>query len=63
MTSHRTLVLVLVFSTATVAVAADSPEEHWAWRRPQRPSVPPVAHAPGSSEIRNPIDAFIVDRL
>ena len=32
------------------------PRDHWAFRRPMRPEVPPVAHAVWSA---NPIDAFI----
>jgi hypothetical protein len=63
MHSSRTLPLTLIFAMTTVVLAAESPADHWAWRRPQRPGVPPVAHAPSSPEIRNPIDAFIVDRL
>jgi hypothetical protein len=63
MMTRRALSLTSVFALATVAVAADSPEDHWAWRTPQRPAVPLVAQAPGSPGIRNPIDAFIADRL
>src|SRR5437899_10053113 len=63
MNARRTIPVTLVFVLATVAVAAESPADHWAWRPPRRPAVPPVADAPGSPELRNPIDAFIVERL
>jgi hypothetical protein len=62
MNSRHTLSLTLVFALATVAAAAETQAEHWAWQRPRRPPVPPVANAPGSPAIRHPIDAFIVER-
>src|SRR5947208_13714148 len=38
-------------------------QPHWSLIAPVRPAVPPVANAPGSPGIRNPIDAFIVAKL
>ena len=35
-------------------------EEHWAWQKPERPTVPAVK---ASSLVRNPIDAFLLRRL
>src|SRR5262245_12754097 len=48
------------------ASAADDPlltpqkKNHWAWKPPQRPSVPKVQD---SAWVRNPIDAFVLARL
>src|SRR5439155_23248118 len=38
-------------------------QPHWSLIRPVRPEVPPVAHAPDSPAIRNPIDAFVLAKL
>jgi hypothetical protein len=38
---------------------AQSPEEHWAWKRPVRPRVPVI----GGKQTANPIDAFIRAKL
>jgi Protein of unknown function (DUF1553)/Protein of unknown function (DUF1549)/Concanavalin A-like lectin/glucanases superfamily/Planctomycete cytochrome C len=34
---------------------------HWAYETPERPAVPEISNS--GSQIRNPIDAFVVDRL
>src|SRR5947207_3070194 len=52
----RRLALAAAF-VVVAAAAADSPEDHWAWRRPMRRLVP-VSQNPQST-IRNPIDAFV----
>ena len=38
----------------------DAPVDHWAFRAPVRPALPPVRHA---GWVRNPIDQFILARL
>ena len=36
------------------------PADHWAFRAPQRPDLPPVKNA---AWVRNPIDRFVLARL
>src|SRR5262249_13382225 len=37
--------------------------EHWAWKAPKRPAVPPLTNVRGSDWPKNPIDNFILARL
>jgi hypothetical protein len=50
----------LVLLLALTAPAALADEDHWAWKKPVRPAVPPVKDRAWS---RNPIDRFILARL
>ena len=55
------LTLVLASSGNAASGAGGKGADHWAFRAPGRPGIPnPVGRG---LEIRNPIDAFIVDRL
>jgi Protein of unknown function (DUF1553)/Protein of unknown function (DUF1549) len=64
MTNPRTIVRVLIAAVLLAAAYAElSAAEDWGFRPPKRSSVPPVAHAPGSPVVRNPIDAFVVEKL
>ena len=51
----RILSVALLIVLAAVPVRAESPADHWAWKRPVRPPVPAGA--------ANPIDAFIRAKL
>ena len=46
--------------TATAAADADAASEHWAYRRPKRPTPPTVSRP---DWVRNPIDQFVLARL
>lgn len=54
-----TLVVALLIGTASDADQPD-PTDHWSWRPPERPAIPDHDIGP---DARNPIDAFILDRL
>jgi hypothetical protein len=45
------------------APAAETPSEHWSLRPRSRPAVPALAEPPARQWVRNPIDAFILQRL
>ncbi len=47
-------------SADTAANAADAEPEHWAYRRPRRPTPPTVSQP---DWVRNPIDQFVLARL
>ncbi len=58
----RWLLTLLLLGLVAVPVVAEGPDpkDHWAYKPPVRPAVPSVAN-PGW--VRNPIDAFILDKL
>ncbi len=47
----------------SASVANATIKKHWAYEKPVRPSVPTFDSAAQSSWVRNPIDAFILERL
>jgi len=55
---RRLLSLAVAFA-ATSAAVAESPDQHWAWKPPVRPTVPAARGATPA----NPIDAFIRAKL
>src|SRR6478752_6305966 len=57
-TRCRLIAALLLFAVAVSGRAA-GPEDHWAWKKPARPTVPVVAGA----QPANPIDAFIRAKL
>ena len=48
-------VLLLLVALAPTPVRADEPQNHWAWKKPERPTVPVVE----GQTFSNPIDAFV----
>jgi len=61
---HKWLFLVLLASGHSVRIAAaDAPETHWAFRQPVCPEPPPLESLRDGSDVRNPIDQFIFQRL
>ena len=66
---HVPLAVVLLLAVGVIAAERSYKEpdlpptakEHWAFRSPQRPAVPTIANP--QSQIKNPIDSFILARL
>ena len=56
---HIRLSTFTVFLALAPLVSASPTDDHWAWKPPIRPAVPPVA----GSQPTNPIDAFIRAKL
>ncbi|MBP3960746.1 DUF1549 domain-containing protein [Gemmata sp. G18] len=54
----RTAAALLIF-VALAPCQADEPQNHWAWKKPERPKVPAVE----GHSFANPIDAFIRAKL
>jgi Protein of unknown function (DUF1553)/Protein of unknown function (DUF1549) len=56
----RRLTLAAALALAAAA-GAEPPADHWAWRRVARPAPPEIRNL--KSEIRNPVDAFVLAKL
>lgn len=57
------MVSLLVFGWSSLALASDTPAEHWSLRPRSHPSVPRLMEPQDQRWIRNPLDAFILERL
>ncbi|MCI0705644.1 MAG: DUF1549 and DUF1553 domain-containing protein, partial [Planctomycetia bacterium] len=57
--TYRLLILLAAIVFVAPLRAQDEPENHWAWKKPERPKVPVVA----GEQPANPIDAFIRAKL
>jgi hypothetical protein len=55
----RTVAALLLFLVTLLPSQAAEPQDHWAWKKPERPKVPAVA----GQAVANPIDAFIRSKL
>ena len=55
----RTAAALLLLVVVIAPGRADEPQNHWAWKKPERPKVPAVA----GQTLANPIDAFIRAKL
>ena len=51
--------LLLLVAIPFLPIRADEPQNHWAWKKPERPKVPAVE----GQTLTNPIDAFIRAKL
>ena len=51
--------LLLLVAIPLLPVRADEPQNHWAWKKPERPKVPAIE----GQTLANPIDAFIRAKL
>jgi hypothetical protein len=54
------LCLAAALTCLSTALADDAKEQHWAFRAPRRPELPPVKNA---GWVRTPIDRFVLARL
>jgi hypothetical protein len=56
-------ILLIVPFTAAQEGPVDTEKVHWSFRKPGRPAVPWLTDAAARARVRNPIDAFVFDRL